>query len=106
MILLLCGSVNAQVSGIKDLIRDPALSARCKGLLKDREAKLEVRQKLDALLRRNQILLKKTPQSSETLRTKIEISNQQVNNYLRLTRLRLRNMEENIVRKGCPGISL
>ena len=96
----------AQESGIKDLIRDPALSFRCKALLKDRDDKVKIKQRLDALYNRTKTLWRKTPQQKETLRNKLKLSGRQIKNHLRLSKLRIRHMEEDIIRKGCPGITL
>jgi hypothetical protein len=95
-----------QVAGVKDIIRDPAISLRCKALIKDRNGKIRIKQKLNALLQRNKKLSKQVPGNKKTLKMKLDITKTELSNYLRLTKLRIRAMEENIVRKGCPGISL
>ena len=96
----------AQESGIKDLIRDPALSFRCKALLSKRNEKVQVKQRLDALYNRTKSLWRKTPGNKKTLRDKLKLSGRQIKNHLRLSQLRIRHMEEDIIRKGCPGITL
>lgn len=101
-----CLSSGAQVSGIKDLIRDPALSFRCKALLTERNEKVQVKQRLDALYKRTKSLWRKTPKHKKTLRDKLKLTGRQVRNHLRLSQMRIRHMEEDIIRKGCPGITL
>lgn len=91
---------------MQDAITKPALSLRCKDLHKERAEKVKVQQKLNALLERNQQLLKKTPKEKETLKARLESNRVKVRNELHLTNLQIESMEENIVRSGCPGISL
>lgn len=91
---------------IKDIIHDPAISRRCKALLEERSSKVRVQQKLNSLILRNRKLTEKLRQSQKTVRTRLELNKVQLRNNLRLVQMRLKSMEENIVRKGCPGITL
>jgi hypothetical protein len=91
---------------IKDIIHDPAISRRCKALLSERTDKIKVQQKLNSLLLRNKKLQQKSKINQKTVKTRLELNYIQVKNNLRLTQMRLKSMEENIVRKGCPGITL
>ena len=106
LLIMLCSSAFGQVSGIKDLIRDPALSFRCKALLSQRNDKVLVRQKLEALYKRTKSLWKKTPSRRTTMRKKLKLTGRQIKNQLQLSKMRIRHMEEDIIRKGCPGITL
>jgi len=45
---------------MQDAITRPAMSLRCKEMLHERDNKVRVQQKLNALLQRNQDLIKKT----------------------------------------------
>jgi hypothetical protein len=91
---------------LQDPITRPALSIRCKELLKERDLKVRHSQKLQALLQRNRDLIKKTPGAKETLHARIEAHQIRVRNELHLAELQIQTQEENIIRSGCPGIAL
>lgn len=91
---------------LQDNITRPALSLRCKELHKERSDKVKVQQRLNALLQRNQDLIKKSPRAKETLHARLKANQVKVKNELYLTTLQIEAMEENIVRSGCPGIAL
>lgn len=107
ILLLASSSLFAQnLSDLKDVITDPAVSRRCKALITDRDEKVRFQQKLNFLLLRNQKIRKKTKVTQTTLRNRLDLNQIQIKNNLRLSQMRLKSMEENIVRKGCPGITL
>lgn len=107
-ILFLCISPIGltQVVGVRDVIRDPAISKRCKSLIEARNEKIRTHQKLNALLKRSQKLERTVKKNQMTAKQRVDITKTEIYNYIRLTKLRIKTMEENIVRKGCPGISL
>lgn len=90
----------------RSLITDPAISNRCKALLAQRRQKIETRQRLHALLRRNEKLLKQVPQDKESIKSRLEFTKTKLRNNIEFSALQLRRMEEDIVRRGCPGILL
>jgi hypothetical protein len=96
----------SNLDNIRDVITDPAVSKRCKALISERNQKIENKQKLTSLLRRNTKLLNKLKVNQKLVGKKLEITKISLQNNLRLTKFRIKSMEENIVRKGCPGISL
>ena len=91
---------------MQDAITKPALSLRCKELFKERAEKIAIQQRLNALLQRNQSLVKKTPEQRETLQARLKSNQVRVKNELHLANLQIESMEENIIRSGCPGLSL
>ena len=91
---------------LQDAITRPTLSLRCKELFRDRDDKIRVQQRLNALLQRNESLIRKTPQNKESLRARMQANQIRVKNELYLATLNIASMEENIVRSGCPGLSL
>ena len=91
---------------MRDAITKPALSLRCKELLRERSDKIKVQQKLNALLQRNQDLIKKSPKAKPSMHNRLLSSQIKIKNELYLTNLNIETMEENVVRSGCPGISL
>ncbi len=91
---------------MQDAITKPVLSLRCKELFKERAEKIKVQQRLNALLSRNQDLIKKSPKAKESMHSRLMSNQVKVKNELYLTNLQIETMEENIVRSGCPGLSL
>lgn len=91
---------------MQDAITKPALSLRCKELFKERADKIKVQQKLNALLQRNQDMIKKAPKAKPSLKNRLLSNQVKVKNELYLVNLSIESMEENIVRSGCPGLSL
>ena len=91
---------------MQDAITKPVLSLRCKELFKDRADKIKMQQRLNALLQRNEDLIKKSPSAKQTLHARMKATQIRIKNELYLTNLQIETMEENIVRSGCPGLSL
>ena len=105
IVLALSFQVIAQEEALmQDAITKPALSLRCKDMLLERDNKIKIQQRLNALLQRNKILLNKSAKSS--IHNKL-LSNQiRIKNEIYLNNLNVQTTEENIVRSGCPGIPL
>lgn len=91
---------------MQDAITKPVLSLRCKELFNERADKIKVQQKLNALLQRNEDLIRKSPKAKESVQARLASSKIKIKNELYLTNLQIETMEENIVRSGCPGLSL
>jgi hypothetical protein len=91
---------------LQDAITRPVLSSRCRELFNERSDKIKMQQKLNGLLQRNDDLIRKTPASKETIRVRLGSTRVKIRNELHLTNLQIEAMEENIVRSGCPGLSL
>lgn len=104
--ILFCFSSFSQVDELRDVISDPAISRRCKALLKERSEKIKVIQMNQSLILRNKKLQKDVKPNQKTVSDRLEINLVQLKNNLRLSQIDLKAMEENIIRKGCPGISL
>lgn len=104
--LLLCFSSFAQIEELRDVISDPAVSRRCKALLKERADKIKVIQSNQSLILRNKKLQREVKPNQKTVRDRLEINLVQLKNSLRLSQIDIKSMEENIIRKGCPGIYL
>ena len=89
-----------------NILKEPILSRRCKNLLDDRQQKLSVEQRLTGMLIRNSELTSQAAEEQKTLKRRLELNKRQIENNLRLTKMRIKSMEENIIRNGCPGIIL
>jgi len=96
----------AQSLLLKDLIKDPIVSRRCKALIRDRNNKVKIKQRLNSMLVRNRRLQKSLKKTQKLTRKRLELNEIQLRNNFRLTQLKVTAMEENIIRKGCPGITL
>lgn len=90
----------------KTVVTDPAISRRCDALMKQRYEKIDHKQKITGLLERNKRLIKLTPLERKTLRKKLKKNFKRLTQELRHTLNQIQNREENIIRKGCPGITL
>ncbi len=104
--IIMASPCNAQPVQIKDVIRDPVVSRRCKTLLKRRSEKIRVQQKLNALILRNNKAQEELKESQQVAKQKLTLNKTQLKNDLKLVKFRIKSMEENIVRQGCPGITL
>lgn len=91
---------------MQDGITKPIQSQRCKELFKEREQKIKVQQKLNSLLQRNQNLIRKTPENKEGVVGRLKSTQVKIKNELYLVNMQVETMEENIIRSGCPGLSL
>lgn len=107
-VILLTMNAYAQNTDLftRDILTDPNLSSRCKELLQERNDKIKTRQRLSSLYQRNQNLLKKTPSSRPLLTKRVEASGITLRNELYIASLQVQNLEESIIRSGCPGINL
>lgn len=106
MLVLILNVCQASTDSIKDVITDPIISRRCKSLLQERSKKIRIRQRLNAMVLRNEKLQKELEPKQQVAKQKLELNKTQLKNNLRLTAIRVQSMEENIIRKGCPGIKL
>jgi hypothetical protein len=91
---------------MQDAITKPVLSLRCKELFAERSDKVKIQQRLNGLLQRNADLIKKSPRAKESLHARLESTQVKIKNELYLTNLQIQTMEENIIRSGCPGLSI
>jgi hypothetical protein len=107
IVLALFTHVHAQEEGLmQDAITKPALSLRCKNMLQERDNKIKIQQRLNALFQRNKILLRKSEKSKASIHNKLLASQIRIKNEIHLNNLNIQTTEENIVRSGCPGIPL
>jgi hypothetical protein len=90
----------------RTVINDPSISRRCEVLTENRIEKIAHKQRILALIERNKHLQKITPENKITVKRKLEINLGHLEHELSLTQTQIQYHEENIVRKGCPGITL
>ena len=87
-----------------DTYRPPSSSYHCKHLTNQRDENLQLKQKLTSLLERNSRLIKNTPREKETTYRKLVFLRGEIKFKLEKHMFKLRAVEENIVRRGCPSI--
>lgn len=90
----------------RTVINDPSISRRCELLTETRQEKIANKQRILALIERNRHLQEITPANKVTVKKKLEVNLGHLEHELTLTQTQIQFHEENIVRKGCPGISL
>lgn len=90
----------------RTVITDPSISRRCELLTEKRQEKLANKQRILAMIERNKHLQKIAPENKITLKRKLEVNLGHLEHELKLTLTQIQYHEENIVRKGCPGIAL
>lgn len=90
----------------RSVITDPSLSRRCEALLEDRRFKIQNKQRLDAMIVRNQSLQRAAPENKVAAKKKLTRHLARVQQERELTLLQITDIEETIVRQGCPGIQL
>ena len=90
----------------RTIINDPSISRRCELLSEMRLEKIANKQRILAMIERNKHLQKITPENKITVKKKLEANLGHLEHELILTQTQIQYQEENIVRKGCPGITL
>ncbi|AUN97843.1 hypothetical protein C0V70_06910 [Bacteriovorax stolpii] len=100
-------SLNLRAEDYKrTVITDPSISRRCDLLTETRKEKIANKQRILAMIERNKHLQEITPENKVTLKKKLEVNLGHLEHELTLTLTQIQYQEENIVRKGCPGVTL
>ncbi len=88
------------------VITDPGLTSRCEELTDKRNKKVAMKQRLSALLVRNERLQRVTPPNKASIKDRLVTHHRRLERELDLVKMKVTTMEEDIIRKGCPGIAL
>ena len=88
------------------IITDSTASTKCNRLLAERNDKIKQKQKISYLVMQTKKLLDKANENQKTVTRDLEEILHRLENEGELARLSLQKMTENIILKGCPGISL
>lgn len=86
------------------VITDPLITKRCEKLLESRQWHLQQKNKLAELIARNLDLQKSVPRNRKTLQEQIDRTFRDLKKEMRLKKIKLYNIEEKIIRSGCPSI--
>ena len=87
-------------------VTKPSVSSQCSFLMEQRKNKIRSKQKAQAILLRAQNLIKKTPAQKESIKEKAENVRKEVQNEMEIIVNNIESLEEDLIRKGCPGIIL
>jgi len=90
----------------RSIIEDPSFSTKCEILLDERTKKIDLKNRILGLIDRNRRLRKLSPPEKQSVIEKLEINFTSLRRELYLTRQKISNSDEEIVRKGCPGITI
>ena len=90
----------------RSVITDPAITLRCKEITDKREQKLAHKLKLQALKTRSKRLLSIAPPNKKTIKKQLQQTYKKTIRELIVTKEKIHKLEEQIVRKGCPGINI
>ena len=91
---------------IVDGFESPKIGAHCKALLQKRRYVTELKQKATNLKKRAQENIKIDTNKRKTSVKKLEYILLELQNKIRLFSYQIENLNEQIVRNGCPGIVL
>lgn len=90
----------------ESVITKPSIRNRCVILLEKRNSHILNKQKLLALETRTEKIIKKIPKEDHENLMRFQRNYSRVQHELSLARLKIENIEEIIVRKGCSGLTL
>jgi len=65
-----------------------------------------MKQKLNGLIQRNEVLQRRSPDNKQGLKKRLEANHVKIRNEIYLNALQTQTIEEKIVRSGCPGLNL
>lgn len=98
---------NLNVDNIQDkIITDPSISRRCEELMNGRKQKIAHKQRLTYLIEQAKKLKALTPENKVSIDKKLTQTALDLIKESKLTYLQISLLEENIIRHGCPGLSL
>ncbi|MFW5887182.1 MAG: hypothetical protein ACOCUH_00105 [Bacteriovoracia bacterium] len=89
---------------IDQLINNPSVSQRCKDILRSREKKINQKIRIKNLMKRTKNALKVATGKRQSAVDDLKLIFNRLSRKHYLTTLRIKTLEETIVRRGCPGI--
>ena len=87
-----------------DIYRPPSSSFRCKNLVSERSNHLTIKSQLVGLLERNSQLIKNNPIEKESTYRNLVFLRGEIKFKLHKRIFKLKSIEEQLVRSGCPSI--
>lgn len=102
-----CMATNYTIDNIQDkIITDPSISRRCEELMNNRKQKVAHKQRLTYLIEQAKKLKAQTPPNKVSVDKKLTQTALDLIKESKLTFYQISLIEENIIRHGCPGLSL
>ena len=106
MLMLFLIYLNASTLYSQVQLKGGVMSIRCQELFYERSEKIDFQNSLQALIQREQSLLKQIPEQRKSMNFQLEALHRRLRNEHYLASLQIKSMEEDIIRSGCPGLSL
>lgn len=111
LLLLLFGVSITQVGQAKSyrtgsIITNPNISAQCEELIRKRQQKIGHKQRLVGILDRNKGLQVNSPKNRITALNSLKAHEIRVTNEIKLAKLKITNLDEEIIRRGCSGFQI
>jgi predicted nucleic acid-binding Zn-ribbon protein len=98
--------VLAEDGASKSQILDPTVTERCRYLIGKRDEVVRLKQRATELERRAQKALKNIPSQKKSLTVRMESLVSTLQQEIKIYEMRIEIMNEEIIRKGCPGVGL
>lgn len=88
------------------LLLDPSITRRCEILIDQRKELISYKMRIIDLIERNKNLQEKAPENKISTKQKLALNLAKLKNELSLMETKISREEENIIKKGCPGLTL
>ena len=88
------------------VLPDPVIGERCEEMAERRKAKYQYKERLKELIVKNMNIRRETPPQKERLLRSLAKIHNDLNQRRHLIQMQIANLEEDIIRKGCPGIQV
>jgi hypothetical protein len=112
IIFLLIFSTEIKAVGLDEdnirgaVITDPSTTRRCEELIKERSEKITYKNKILSLIDKNKNLKIMTPENKTSIHEILDQTKKVLDEKLRKATQKIQDSGEEIVRIGCPGITL
>ena len=83
-------------------IKKSPLSTKCKELFKEEVNQKKLHQRLSSLMSRSEYILKKTSPSLQKIQSQVQTTKVKIKHEIYLSDLKLKSLDEKIIRSGCP----
>lgn len=88
------------------VITDPSTTRRCEDLIRERNEKINYKNRLLSLIDKNKKLKTLTPQQKISIHETLDKTKKSLDDKLEKTSRKIQTSGEEIIRVGCPGITL
>ena len=83
-------------------LKKSPLSTRCKELFEEEADQKKLHQRLSSLMSRSEQILNKSSPSLQKIKSQIETTKVKIKHEIYLSDLKLKSLDEKIIRSGCP----